>query len=159
RAHPSGARAGARFDGLAELLDGVAQRLLLQGTADGAGDPEADVDRLRARRLRALAGRLEAIGALDVLHVRALDEPPRAAVRRLEDVLEGVPDGLERHVEREGHLLAEPVVVARQHAALLDGARPARVVLEPDEHGEAVLDAAGDHGRVRLRELRHARRT
>src|SRR5262249_32166193 len=61
--------APAGLDRLLELLDRVAQRLLLERAAERSRDPEADVDRLRAGGLGARAGGLEAIRPLDVLDV------------------------------------------------------------------------------------------
>src|SRR3989454_9917573 len=74
---------GACLDRLLDLLDRVAQRLLLERSADEAGDPEADLDRLRAGRLDPLAGRLEHVRAVHVLHVGALDQVPAPAAGRL----------------------------------------------------------------------------
>src|SRR5581483_6478883 len=108
---------GARLGGLLELLDRVPERLRLERPPDRPGDPEADVDRLRAGRRRARAGRLEAVRALHGLEI-SLDEPPAAAVRRLPRVLEDVVDGLD-HVDREGDPAREAVGMSVEGAALL----------------------------------------
>src|SRR2546428_9755817 len=95
RGAPSGAGrllAGASLDRLLELLDRVAQRLLLERGAEEARDPEADLDRLGAGGSGALAGRLEHVGAVHVLHVGALDQVPAPATGRLVLVVERVAD-------------------------------------------------------------------
>src|SRR5262249_53284618 len=150
----SGAAARARLDRLAELLDGIAQRLLLEAAAHEARHPEAEIDRLPARRRRAAVSLLEAILAVDGPHV-ALDERPRRAVWPIVGVVEDVANGLHRHVEHELDALRQPVGVLLEHATARDRRRPARVVLEGDEDGEAIGQGGGDGGRVRLAILAH----